>query len=151
MSKIGRIWSGGVDVGLERDDRVGRVVAMREGQANVRVDQVLEFEQLVTERVVQQPNGRAAAGEMDLQVEHAALDDEFLERRQDLVDVFVEAALDPALLEHVAADRRVALELTPAGRLRVQFLGDRQAAQVEVATEVADELVVAVDTLDRRY
>ena len=86
---------------------------------------------------------------MYLALEYASLCEQFLQNRQRNLHIAVHRAFDPGLLEQRTADCRVALDLLPLLRLSIDFTGQRQFAQVEVCTDVPEQLTLVIeDTLD---
>jgi len=77
-------------------------------------------EDTIAQRVIDHPDGDLAAREVNLALEDAALRDQFLQDRQRGLHIAVHRALGPGLLEQRAADRRVALHLSPVVRLQVE-------------------------------
>jgi len=61
------------------------------------------------------------------------------EQVQHFIDVPVQEAFDTLLKEQAATNRRVALELQPLFRLRIEFPGQRQLPQVEVGAEETEQ------------
>jgi hypothetical protein len=80
---------------------------------------------------------------VDLALEDPALGQELLQDRQRLVEVVVQGALHPALLEQGPADRRVPLDLTPESRLLIEGGGYGQVPEVEIRSQVAHRHSIA--------
>ena len=72
---------------------------VRIDQADIRVDQLIELKYLIAIGILNEPQGGPAAGEMDFKVECAILGDQFLQNRQRLVQLGVQVAGHPALLD----------------------------------------------------
>ena len=63
--------------------------------------------------------------------------------------MLVHQAVDTALLEHRAANGRVALDLEPLAGLLDALGRDRQVAQVEVGADLTQDLVILSHDLQR--
>ena len=142
---------GAEDLGdpVQGNGRIDRIGTLGIGETGARISEILVVEDTEPKGVVDQPEGGARAGEMQLAVEDAVRGDQLDDEREDLVDMSVHQALDALLIEQTSANRRIAFELEPLLRLLVELAGERKLAQIEVGTEIAQQRALLVlDPLD---
>ena len=102
------------------------------------VGQIVEIQDAVTKRVVDQPERRPGAGKVQLAVEHAMDSNQLRKQVQHLADVPVQETFDALLKEQPATNRRVAFELQPLFWLDIEFTRQRQFPQVKIGAEEAE-------------
>ena len=67
--------------------------------------------------------------------------------------MLIKLAVNPALLEDIAANCRVSLELLPLTRFIIDFACQWQIPKIKISTEITDQFLVPEDVLycgDRR-